>query len=87
MTFTSLGEILSSAKTPSSPKAKTRPSQYPSELIESLTYPGFLRLAAKFWKTGLGEMWRSASKRAFVKALSRLVPEIKTFRLAISIFP
>ncbi|MED6298557.1 MAG: L-2-hydroxyglutarate oxidase [Verrucomicrobiota bacterium] len=53
----------------------------PSELIESLTYPGFLRLAARFWKTGLGEMWRSASKRAFVKALSRLVPEIKTEHL------
>jgi L-2-hydroxyglutarate oxidase len=49
----------------------------PAELIESLTYPGFLRLAAKYWRTGAGEMWRSFSKRAFVKALSRLVPEIR----------
>jgi L-2-hydroxyglutarate oxidase LhgO len=47
-----------------------------ADLAESLTYPGFLRLAAKYWRTGLGEMWRSASKRAFVRALQRLVPEI-----------
>jgi L-2-hydroxyglutarate oxidase len=47
------------------------------DLAESLTYPGFLRLAAKYWRTGAGEMWRSLSKRAFVKALSRLVPEIR----------
>ena len=53
----------------------------PAELIESLTYPGFLRLAAKYWRTGAGEMWRSFSKRAFVKALSRLVPEIRSDHL------
>lgn len=47
------------------------------ELAESLTYPGFLRLAAKYWRMGAGEMWRSVSKRAFVRALSRLVPEIR----------
>lgn len=49
----------------------------PSDMAETLTYPGFLKLAAKYWKTGLGEMWRSASKAAFVKALRRLVPEIR----------
>ncbi|MFP6872312.1 MAG: L-2-hydroxyglutarate oxidase [Verrucomicrobiales bacterium] len=53
----------------------------PAELIESLTYPGFLRLAVKYWRTGVGEMWRSISKRAFVKALSRLVPEISSGHL------
>jgi L-2-hydroxyglutarate oxidase LhgO len=47
------------------------------DLIESLTYPGFLRLAARHWRTGMGEMWRSLSKRAFVVALQRLVPEIR----------
>lgn len=46
------------------------------DLTESLTYPGFLRLAARHWKMGLGEMWRSISKRAFVRALQRLMPEI-----------
>jgi L-2-hydroxyglutarate oxidase len=49
----------------------------PGDLAETLTYPGFLRLAAKYWRTGMGEMWRSFSKRAFVRALQRLVPEIR----------
>lgn len=48
------------------------------DLGESLTYGGFLRLAAKYWRTGLGEMWRSFSKEAFVKALQRLLPEIRS---------
>lgn len=47
------------------------------DLWESLTYPGFLRLAARVWRTGAGEMWRSLSKGAFVRALQRLVPEIR----------
>jgi L-2-hydroxyglutarate oxidase LhgO len=51
------------------------------DLFESLSYPGFLRLAAKHWRTGLGEMWRSFSKRAFVKALKRLLPEIEAEHL------
>lgn len=51
------------------------------DLADSLTYPGFLRLAAKYWRTGVGEMWRSFSKRAFVKALQRLVPEIRAEHL------
>lgn len=46
------------------------------DLAEALTYPGFLRLAARYWRTGAGEIWRSLSKRAFVRALARLVPEI-----------
>ena len=49
----------------------------PSELIESITYPGFIKLASKYWRTGASEMWRSISKKAFVKALQRLVPEIE----------
>lgn len=47
------------------------------DLSESLTYGGFLRLAAKHWRMGAGEMWRSLSKNAFVRALKRLVPEIE----------
>ena len=42
------------------------------DLFESLTYPGFLRMAAQHWKMGMGEMWRSVSKAAFVAALQRL---------------
>ncbi|MBT4694201.1 MAG: L-2-hydroxyglutarate oxidase [Planctomycetaceae bacterium] len=48
------------------------------DLLETCAYPGFLRLAAKHWRMGLQEMWRSFSKRAFVKALQRLVPAITT---------
>ncbi|MCB0734008.1 MAG: L-2-hydroxyglutarate oxidase [Bacteroidetes bacterium] len=47
------------------------------ELIESLMWPGFQKVAAKYWKTGMGEMWRSFSKRAFTKALQKLIPEIQ----------
>jgi L-2-hydroxyglutarate oxidase len=46
------------------------------DLLETLTYPGFLRLAAKHWRMGMQEMWRSCRKRAFVKALQQLVPAI-----------
>jgi len=31
----------------------------------------------KYWKTGLGEMYRSFSKKAFTKALKRLIPEVQ----------
>ncbi len=48
----------------------------PFDLLESLTYGGFIRMAAKHWKMGMGEMWRSFSKAAFVKALQHLLPEI-----------
>lgn len=43
---------------------------------EIFGYPGFLLLAAKFIKMGMGEFYRSFSKAAFVKALQRLLPEI-----------
>jgi L-2-hydroxyglutarate oxidase len=46
------------------------------ELWGCLAWPGFRKVMAKYWKTGLGEMWRSFSKKAFTKALQRLIPEI-----------
>ncbi|MBM4075734.1 MAG: L-2-hydroxyglutarate oxidase, partial [Planctomycetes bacterium] len=51
------------------------------DTMESLSYPGFLRLAWKNWRAGMNEMWRSFSKRAFVTALQRLVPEIQSEHL------
>jgi L-2-hydroxyglutarate oxidase LhgO len=48
------------------------------DLWESLSYPGFLRLAGKHWRAGMGEMWRSLSKSAFVRALQRLVPDVQS---------
>ncbi|MCB1034107.1 MAG: L-2-hydroxyglutarate oxidase, partial [Acidobacteria bacterium] len=44
---------------------------------EVLTNPGFWRLARRYWRTGLGEMYRSLSRRASLKALQRLVPELR----------
>ncbi len=38
-------------------------------------------MAAKYWRMGLGEMWRSVSKAAFVKALQRLLPDIRAEHL------
>ncbi|MGH2364544.1 MAG: L-2-hydroxyglutarate oxidase [Chloroflexota bacterium] len=46
------------------------------DLVEALTYPGFQKLASKFWKTGLAEMWRDFSKLAFLESLRRYVPEL-----------
>ncbi|WPP51422.1 L-2-hydroxyglutarate oxidase [Catalinimonas niigatensis] len=47
------------------------------ELAETLSWPGFQKVAMKYWQTGLGEMYRSFSKAAFTKALQKLIPEIK----------
>lgn len=47
------------------------------EMWDTLSWPGFRSVALKYWKTGMGEMWRSISKAAFTKALQRLIPEIR----------
>jgi L-2-hydroxyglutarate oxidase len=48
----------------------------PIEFLETLTYPGFLRIASRYWRMGAHELWRSFSKTAFTKALQRLIPEV-----------
>lgn len=48
-----------------------------SEFMESIMWPGFQKVMKKYWKTGFGELYRSFSKRAFTKALQRLIPEIR----------
>lgn len=48
-----------------------------SELAESLAWPGFQKVAKKYWRTGLSEMYRSFSKGAFTRALQKLIPEIQ----------
>lgn len=45
--------------------------------IDTLTYAGFWRLAAKHARSGLEEMYRSFSKRAFLRSLQKLIPEIR----------
>ena len=48
----------------------------PRDLVEVLTYPAFWKLGVKNWRTGLGEIVRSLSKRAFARSLRKLVPEV-----------
>ena len=48
-----------------------------AELLETLRYRGFRKLARRYWKTGAHEVWRDVSKRAFVRELQRYVPAVR----------
>jgi (S)-2-hydroxyglutarate dehydrogenase len=52
-----------------------------ADFCETLAFRGFRKLAMKYWRVGAGEMWRSWSKAAFVRALAHLIPEIKSAHL------
>jgi L-2-hydroxyglutarate oxidase LhgO len=47
------------------------------ELAATLAYSGFWVMARRYWRTASYEMYRSLSKAAFVRALQRLVPDIR----------
>ncbi|MCK5088084.1 MAG: FAD-dependent oxidoreductase, partial [Melioribacteraceae bacterium] len=47
-----------------------------NDTLQSITWPGFIKVISKYWKTGFGEFYRSYNKKAFVRALQKLVPEI-----------
>lgn len=47
------------------------------DIFSYFFYRGFWKMAFKHWRSGLGETWRSLSKRAFVKALRKLMPELR----------
>jgi L-2-hydroxyglutarate oxidase LhgO len=47
------------------------------DLAETLRFRGFRRLAGRHTRTGLAEMWRGVSRRAFVRAVQRYVPAIE----------
>ena len=48
-----------------------------------VSWPGFYKIVAKYWRPGMEEFYRSNKKSAFVKALQRLIPEIKADDLSI----
>jgi len=48
------------------------------DMTQSLTWPGFWKIVAKYGQTGIGEIYRSLSKSAFTRALQKLIPEIKS---------
>ncbi len=47
------------------------------DAFSSLTFPGFWRMASRYWRMGLDETFRASSKKAFTRALQKLVPEIR----------
>jgi (S)-2-hydroxyglutarate dehydrogenase len=49
----------------------------PGDLAQTLRYPGFRRMARKYWQTGMAEVYRDLNKRAFVAACQRFVPELE----------
>ncbi len=55
----------------------TRTSFSARDAAEMFAYFGFWRMAAKYWPMAIGEWHRSFSKRAFVKALQGLIPELR----------
>lgn len=51
------------------------------DLIDTFGYAGFRKLALKYWQVGVHEIWRSFSKAAFVRALQKLIPDIRAEHL------
>ena len=48
-----------------------------SELKDILTFPGFLKLSATYWRKGVQELLQSMSKRVYLKAARHLIPEVQ----------
>jgi (S)-2-hydroxyglutarate dehydrogenase len=46
-------------------------------LVGGLRWPGTWRVVRRFWRTGLQELRMAASRRAFVAACARYVPELR----------
>ena len=53
-----------------------------AEAIETLRFPGFWKMARKYWRMGMAEQYRSWVKSAFAKALQKMVPELQESDLA-----
>ena len=50
----------------------------PGDIMEILGYSGFWKLAARYWKMGLAEMYRDYVKAAYVKELRRYIPDLQS---------
>jgi L-2-hydroxyglutarate oxidase len=48
-----------------------------NDLWQTISFRGFWAMTGKYWQTGFGELYRSLSKSAFVRALQKLLPEIR----------
>ncbi len=48
-----------------------------ADVLDMVGFRGFWSMARRYWATGLAEFARSLSKRAFLAALRRLVPDLR----------
>ena len=48
----------------------------PKEAWTILSMPAFWRMAMRYWRTGLQEIYFSLSKKAYVKSMQKLVPSV-----------
>jgi len=48
-----------------------------ADLAGALSFPGFWRMARRSWRRGAGELGRSLSRRAFARAVRRLLPGLR----------
>jgi L-2-hydroxyglutarate oxidase len=54
-----------------------RSSFSPRDTLDLFAFAGFWRMAVRYWRMGLGEFYRSFSRRAFVRALQRLISDLR----------
>lgn len=47
------------------------------DCMRYFSYPGFWKMAGRYWTVGMKEMQRSLNKKAFVKEVQRLLPEVE----------
>jgi (S)-2-hydroxyglutarate dehydrogenase len=53
-----------------------------SEAVEMMRFPGFWKMARRYWRKGMEEQYRAWVKSAFTKALQKMVPELQESDLA-----
>jgi L-2-hydroxyglutarate oxidase len=49
----------------------------PRDLWDALSYSGFWKMAARYWRVGIAEYYRDYVKRAYVKELQRYLPAVR----------
>ena len=47
-----------------------------ADTLSTVMFPGFWKMAAHHWESGLGEIYRSWNKQAFTRALQKLLPAL-----------
>jgi L-2-hydroxyglutarate oxidase LhgO len=55
----------------------TRTSFDLTDALSTALFPGFWKMAAQNWKSGVGEIYRSWNKQAFTRALQKLLPSLR----------